>query len=58
MHSDTRVIKEARTQLKKADTWIRPALDVDGMDQELLERWGELSTEIREALDTWLEDSA
>ena len=49
------VIKEARTQLRKANSWVITALGVEGLEEELLERWLELVDEVDEALAIWLE---
>ena len=55
MASDQVVVKEARIQLRKANSWVITALAVEGMEEELGERWREVVDEVDEVLSTWLE---
>ncbi len=55
MHSDIRVVKEAMAQLKKANTWVVPALLVDDIDAEVKERWDEAVDLVHSELKEWLE---
>ena len=56
MLPDQVVVKEARQQLRRANSWVMTALGVEGLEEELLERWRELVDEVDEALTTYLED--
>lgn len=58
MHSDVRVAKEAQTQLRKVNSWVAPALEIEGMEEELQERWEALFSEIMDALSSFLEGSS
>ena len=50
------VIKEARQQLRKANSWVITGLRVDGMDEELRDRWHEIVDAVLDEFDTYLED--
>ena len=53
--TDQIVVKEASRLLRTANAWVVTALTVEGMEEELSERWAEMVDEVLEALATWLE---
>ena len=50
------VINEARQLLRKTNPWVITALRVDGMDEELRDRWHEIVDAVLDEFDTHLED--
>ena len=55
MPSDQIVVKEGLRLLRQANSWVITALTLEGMEEELGERWTEVVDEVDEALTTWLE---
>lgn len=55
MHSDIKVVKEAIQQLQKANTWVITALAVEGMDEEVGDRWSETVDAVLDQLKEYLE---
>ena len=57
MHSDIRIAKEAIQQLEKANSWVRPALRVEGADQEIVDSWAETYANVNDFLRDFIEDA-
>ena len=55
MHSDIRVVKEALKQLRKADSWVSPALDLEDIDSELAQRWADTLNSVENELKDYLD---
>lgn len=50
MHADVKVIKEALQQLRKANSWVQPALELEEMDAEVLSEWEDAYSSVIRAL--------
>ena len=58
MHSEMRVLKEARTQLHKAQSWISTAFELDDIDEEVAEQYNDAAKAADEALSAAMEARA
>ena len=56
--SDLRVAKQAIQQLRKANSWVAPGLELEGMDEELADRWETIVSDAMDALSSFVEEDA
>ncbi len=57
MDTHVKVMKEALAQIRKANSWVEPALEVEEIDDELAQDWADVAGRIENALKDFLEDA-
>lgn len=55
MHTTVKVAKQAKIQVEKAASWVKPLEDVDDFDQEAVQEWLEASDRLYDAINAHLE---